>query len=48
MDVVAISKRLGHKPPTTTLRIYAHAFAKLRNDATAANAIAAAMRGRTK
>ena len=45
MDVVAISKRLGHKSPTTTLRVYAHAFAKLRNDVAAANAIEAVMRG---
>ena len=45
MDVVAISKRLGHKSPTTTLRIYAHVFAKLSKDAAAADAIEAVMRG---
>jgi integrase len=45
MDVVAISKRLGHKSPTTTLRIYAHLFAKLAKDAAAADAIEAVMRG---
>ena len=45
MDVVAISKRLGHKSPTTTLRIYAHVFAKISKDAAAADAIEAVMRG---
>jgi integrase len=45
MDVVAISKRLGHKSPTTTLRIYAHLFARLATDAAAADAIEAVMRG---
>jgi integrase len=45
MDVVAISKRLGHKSPTTTLRIYAHLFARLAKDAAAADAIEAVMRG---
>ena len=45
MDVVAISRRLGHKSPTTTLRIYAHMFAKLAKDAAAADAIEAVMRG---
>jgi integrase len=48
MDVVAISRRLGHKSPTTTLRIYAHLFAKLAKDAAAADAIEAVMRGGTK
>ncbi len=43
MDVVAISKRLGHKSPTTTLRTYAHLFN--RRDDAAADAIEAAMRG---
>ena len=45
MDVVAIAKRLGHKSPTMTLRIYAHAFAKLSKDAAAADAIEKVMRG---
>lgn len=44
-DVVAISRRLGHKSPSTTLRIYAHLFDKVRKDAAAADAIEAAMRG---
>ena len=48
MDVVAISKRLGHKSPTTTLRIYAHLFAKLAKDAAAADAIERVMRGGPK
>ena len=48
MDVVAISRRLGHKSPTTTLRIYAHIFARLAKDAAAAHAIEAVMRGSTK
>jgi integrase len=47
-DVVAISRRLGHKSPTTTLRIYAHVFAKLSKDEAAADAIEAVMRGSTK
>jgi integrase len=46
MDVVAVSKRLGHKSPTTTLRIYSHLFAKLAKDSAAADAIEAVMRGR--
>jgi integrase len=46
MDVVAISKRLGHKSPTTTLRIYAHLFARLAKDAAAAGIIEAAMGGK--
>jgi len=48
MDVVAIAKRLGHKPPIMTLRIYAHAFAKLSKDAAAADAIEKVMRGSAK
>jgi integrase len=48
MDVVAVSKRLGHKSPTTTLRVYSHLFAKLAKDSAAADAIEAVMRGRTK
>ena len=43
-DVVTISRRLGHKSPTTTLRIYAHLFN--RGDEAVADAIDAVMRGR--
>jgi integrase len=48
MDVVAISKRLGHKSLTAALRIYAHLFAKLTTDAAAADAIERVMRGGPK
>jgi integrase len=37
IDVVKISKRLGHSNPTITLRIYAHLFRE--NDDKAAEAI---------
>jgi integrase len=43
-DVVAISKRLGHAKPTTTLRTYAHLFDS--KDDAAADAIEAVLRGR--
>jgi len=46
--VPAISKRLGHKSPTTTLRIYAHVFAKLSKDEAAADAIEKVLRGGAK
>jgi integrase len=46
--VVAVSHRLGHKSPATTLRVYAHFFAKLRKDAAAADAIDKVMRCGTK
>jgi integrase len=42
LDVVAISRRLGHSSPVVTLRIYAHLFN--RDDTAAADAIEAAMR----
>jgi integrase len=43
IDVVAVSKRLGHANPTVTLRIYAHLFRK--RDDRAASAINAAVAG---
>jgi integrase len=42
LDVVAISRRLGHANPTITLNTYAHLFKK--DDSGAAIAIEAAMR----
>ncbi|RUX08877.1 hypothetical protein EOA30_05490 [Mesorhizobium sp. M8A.F.Ca.ET.059.01.1.1] len=42
LDVVAISRRLGHASPVVTLSVYAHLFK--RSDEGAAAAIAAAMR----
>jgi integrase len=42
LNVVTISRRLGHANPTVTLNIYAHLFAK--TDCVAAEAIEAAMR----
>jgi integrase len=42
LDVVAISRRLGHGSPVVTLRIYAHLFN--RDDSAAVAAIEAAMR----
>ncbi|RTL63701.1 MAG: site-specific integrase [Hyphomicrobiales bacterium] len=42
LDVVIVSRRLGHASPTTTLRVYAHLFQK--DDSAAAGAIEAAMR----
>jgi integrase len=43
VDIVTISKRLGHSSPDTTLRIYAHFFHK--DDSKAAAAINAALGG---
>jgi integrase len=43
LDVVLISKRLGHSNPSITLRVYAHQFAK--RDDKAADAINAALAG---
>jgi integrase len=43
VDIVTISKRLGHAKPDTTLRIYAHLFRK--DDGKAAAAINAALGG---
>ena len=42
LDVVAISRRLGHSSPVVTLRTYAHLFN--RDDSAAMAAIEAAMR----
>jgi integrase len=42
LDVVAISRRLGHASPVVTLSVYAHLFT--RSDEGAAAAIEAAMR----
>ena len=41
VDVVKISRRLGHADPTVTLRTYAHLFDKV--DRTAASAIELAL-----
>jgi integrase len=43
VDVVTISKRLGHSSPAITLQVYAHLFRK--DDSKAAAAINAALRG---
>ena len=43
VDVVQISKRLGHASPAITLSVYAHLFQK--DDSKAADAINAALRG---
>ena len=43
--MVAVSKRLGHGSPTTTLKTYAHLFAKRSKDEAAAVSIDAIMRG---
>jgi integrase len=31
LDVMTISKRLGHKDPNVTLKVYAHAFERANN-----------------
>jgi integrase len=41
VDIVTISRRLGHAKPDITLRIYAHLFRK--DDSKAANAINGAL-----
>jgi integrase len=46
LDVVTISRRLGHGSPNVTLRVYANLFQK--TDASAAEAIEAALRKRTE
>jgi len=46
LDVIAVSRRLGHGSPTITLNVYGHLFAS--KDAAAAKAIDAAMRGAPK
>jgi len=43
LDVGAVSRRLGHANPATTLRVYTHQFAA--SDTEAAAAIERAMRG---
>jgi integrase len=43
IDVVTISRRLGHAKPDITLRVYAHLFAK--DDSAAAGAINDALAG---
>jgi len=42
LDVVSVSRRLGHGSPAITLGVYAHAFTK--TDTAAALAIEAAMK----
>ena len=42
LDVVTVSRRLGHGSPVVTLRVYAHLFD--RTDTAAATAIEAALR----
>src|SRR5262249_44109746 len=42
LDVVQVSKRLGHSNPTTTLRIYSHLFKQ--DDSAAAKAMDAGLR----
>ena len=44
LDVVKVSKRLGHASPTITLNVYAHLFNK--NDDGAAQAIESAIGGK--
>ena len=46
VDVVTISKRLGHASLAITLKIYAHLFRK--DDGKAAEAINAALANKTK
>jgi len=43
VDVVTITRRLGHASPTVTLRVYAHLFRK--DDSKASDAINAALAG---
>jgi integrase len=43
VDIVTISKRLGHSKPSMTLSVYSHLFS--RDDSPAANAINAALAG---
>jgi len=42
LDIVTVSRRLGHGSPAITLRVYAHAFSADRDEA-AARVIEAAM-----
>ena len=48
LDVVAVSKHMGHKSPAITLRVYSLLFDKRSSDAGAAAAIDAAMRTQVK
>jgi len=43
VDIVTISRRLGHASPTVTLRVYAHLFRK--DDSKASDAINDALAG---
>ena len=43
VDIVTISKRLGHASPNITLKVYAHLFRK--DDSKASDAINAALAG---
>lgn len=45
IDVVTVSKRLGHSSPAITLKIYAHLFRALENDTRSAEAIERMFRG---
>jgi len=45
VDIVTISKRLGHRSPTITLRVYAHLFSN--TDSGAAEAIAKVLGGQS-
>ena len=45
IDVVTVSKRLGHSSPAITLKIYAHLLRALENDTRSAEAIERMFRG---
>jgi integrase len=45
VDIVTISKRLGHASPDVTLRVYAHLFRKDDDQAAAINAALAGAAG---
>jgi len=46
LDVVTVSRRIGHANPAVTLAVYAHVFAEANKDAAAALAIEAVMSGK--
>jgi integrase len=46
IDVVYVSRRLGHSSPATTLAIYAHLWAETRKDELATDALEAALGGK--
>jgi integrase len=46
VDLLTISRRIGHASPVITLRVYAHLFKN--NDAAAADAIEAALKGKAQ